>query len=376
MDEVIDIVRHAARQLVNADGATFVLRDDGHCYYVDEDAIAPLWRGQRFPLERCISGWAMLNRQAVFIPDIYADERIPHEAYRPTFVQSLAMTPVRTSDPVAAIGTYWAEHHVLQDEEAELLQALADSTSVALENVRIRTELEERVVARTAELSSANNDLQAFVHLAAHDLRSPLLTVRGFTDLALAFDRENLSPEGLESLESVRTQVERMRLLIDAILEYSTAATAEITVTRVDFDDLASRVVIDLRGLIEQRGATVEFRDLPTARVSAPLMERVLQNLIANAIQYGDPEHPHVVVDGGRDDSGAVFVTVDDNGPGVTERDRAVIFSMFKRGSAAAQAEGSGIGLAFVERVVAKHGGTVEVDRGPLGGARFVLRLP
>ncbi len=376
LSEVVEIVRHAARQLVNADGATFVLRDSGQCFYVDEDAIEPLWRGQRFPLESCISGWAMLNRQAVFIPDIYLDERIPHEAYRPTFVQSLAMTPVRSGDPIAAIGTYWADHHSITQEETDLLQALADSTAVAIENVRIRSELEDRVVQRTAELSAANNDLQSFVQLAAHDLRSPLLTVRGFTDLAIAFERDNLSPDGLEALEMVRTQVERMRHLIDAILEYSTAATSELSVARIDFDDIASHVIVDLRGLIEQRNAVVTVRDLPTARVSGPLMERVLQNLLANAINYGDPAAPTVEVDGGIDDDGRPFITVSDNGQGVTEADRAVIFGMFKRGTAAKQAEGSGIGLAFVERVVAKHGGSVTVDDGPLGGARFTVRLP
>jgi two-component system sensor histidine kinase PrrB len=83
-----------------------------------------------------------------------------------------------------------------------------------------------------------------------------------------------------------------------------------------------------------------------------------------------------VVVEGGREDDGSVFIAVSDNGNGVSEADRDVIFSMFKRGSAASRAEGSGIGLAFVHRVVSNHGGTVTVDRGPLGGARFVITLP
>src|SRR5262245_15753508 len=80
---VRDLVRRSARRLVGADGATFVLRDGELCHYVDEDAIAPLWKGQRFPLSACISGWAMLHRRPAVIEDIYADERIPHDAYRP-----------------------------------------------------------------------------------------------------------------------------------------------------------------------------------------------------------------------------------------------------------------------------------------------------
>ncbi|MBL9038445.1 MAG: GAF domain-containing protein, partial [Archangium sp.] len=85
LESVMAIVRTAARQLTGADGATFVLRDGGNCYYADEDAISPLWKGRRFPLTACISGWAMLNKQSVAIEDIYLDARIPHDAYRPTF---------------------------------------------------------------------------------------------------------------------------------------------------------------------------------------------------------------------------------------------------------------------------------------------------
>jgi HD-GYP domain-containing protein (c-di-GMP phosphodiesterase class II) len=85
----------------------------------------------------------MLNREPVVIEDIYADERIPHDAYRPTFVKSLAMVPIRTLDPIGAIGNYWATRHRPGDEQLELLQALADSTAVALENVRVYQELEE-----------------------------------------------------------------------------------------------------------------------------------------------------------------------------------------------------------------------------------------
>ena len=95
LDDVTRIVRSSARELTHADGVSFVLKEDGNCYYADEDAIAPLWKGSRFPLQSCISGWSMLNRQIAVIPDIYLDPRIPHEAYRPTFVKSLVMVPVR-----------------------------------------------------------------------------------------------------------------------------------------------------------------------------------------------------------------------------------------------------------------------------------------
>ncbi len=142
LPEIQTVTRTAARRLAGAQGATFVLREGDQCYYADEDAISPLWKGQRFPMHACISGWAMLNRRTAVIEDIYADDRIPHDAYRPTFVKSLAMVPIRTLDPVGAIGTYWATRHRPTDQEIELLQSLADSTAVAIENVRVYQELE------------------------------------------------------------------------------------------------------------------------------------------------------------------------------------------------------------------------------------------
>jgi len=135
LEDVQAVVRRAPRRLVAADGATFVLRDVDMCFYADEDAASPLWKGQRFPIEHCISGWAMLNDATAVVPDIRLDVRIPQEAYRPTFVRSLVMVPVGTEKPVAAIGSYWARVHEPTDEEVDVLERLARATAAAIERV-------------------------------------------------------------------------------------------------------------------------------------------------------------------------------------------------------------------------------------------------
>ena len=132
LEHVAEVVRCCARDLVNADGVSFVIREGSHCYYLEEDAVGPLWKGQRFLLERCISGWVMRNDQCVVIPDIYQDPRVPVEAYRPTFVRSMAMVPVGRSAPFAAIGAYWATRHEPTPNQLDVLQALADSAALAL----------------------------------------------------------------------------------------------------------------------------------------------------------------------------------------------------------------------------------------------------
>jgi diguanylate cyclase (GGDEF)-like protein len=160
LPSIMDIVRLAARDLTGADGAAFVLRDGDNCFYAEENAISPLWKGRRFPMTSCISGWCMMNREPAVIRNIYEDPRVPVDAYRPTFVHSLAMVPIRTIDPIGAIGTYWAEVYRPSREQVAVLQALADVTAVAMENVQVLANLERLVKERTADLNAANGRLR------------------------------------------------------------------------------------------------------------------------------------------------------------------------------------------------------------------------
>jgi GAF domain-containing protein len=154
LSAVMNIIRAAARDLTGADGATFVLRDGDECYYAEENAISPLWKGRRFPLSTCISGWVMLNSQTAVIEDIYADPRIPFDAYRPTFVKSLVMVPIRRSAPLGAIGNYWAQSRKPTEQEVALLQALADSASMSFENASLYTQLQERLRSPAAAMGA------------------------------------------------------------------------------------------------------------------------------------------------------------------------------------------------------------------------------
>ena len=145
VDAVQRLVHRSARRLTGADGATLILREGGDCHYVDEDAIEPLWKGSRLPMENCISGWAMRHREAVVVDDVFADPRIPQDLYRPTFVKSLMIVPIG-APPLGAIGLYWAEHHRPSDEQVAAARALASSAAVALERARLAQEVERRRV--------------------------------------------------------------------------------------------------------------------------------------------------------------------------------------------------------------------------------------
>ncbi|WP_242128592.1 GAF domain-containing protein [Sphingobium sp. Sx8-8] len=161
LDDVVEVVRTAARTIIGAQGITFVLAEGDHCHYVAEDAVAPLWAGQRFLLTQCISGWVMMHGEPAIVPDIYADPRIPHDAYRPTFVQSLVMMPVDTGVTQAAIGAYWDRTGAPADFAVELLGQLARLVAAAIRNVSLQTSFE--IVNQTGAAVAADQDLERIV---------------------------------------------------------------------------------------------------------------------------------------------------------------------------------------------------------------------
>jgi GAF domain-containing protein len=135
LGEILEILRSSARAILRSDGVTVVLREGDMVHYVGEDAIAPLWAGQRFPIATCISGMAMVQRQTIVIPDIRVDPRVPLNAYLSTFVASMAMAPIGIGEPVAAIGAYWRSSRPLEEDALVLLDMLAKGAGAQLERI-------------------------------------------------------------------------------------------------------------------------------------------------------------------------------------------------------------------------------------------------
>ena len=132
LPDVVSILRETARDIVGSDGVAVVLREGGFCFYAAEDAIEPLWRGRRFPLTACISGWVMLNDETAVIPAIEFDPRVPIEAYRTTSMRSLVMVPIGSPEPIAALGAYWCTSVIPDDMTVYRLEMLARQAGAAL----------------------------------------------------------------------------------------------------------------------------------------------------------------------------------------------------------------------------------------------------
>jgi signal transduction histidine kinase len=371
MEGVQAIVRRAARTLTRADGATFVLRTGEHCLYADEDAIAPLWKGKKFPLEACISGWTMLNRSEAIIEDIYADDRIPHDAYRATFVKSLVMVPIRKQAPIGAIGAYWATRREATAAEVKLLQALADSTSVAIENVQLYAELEDRVRARTAELEAINHELESFAYSVSHDLRAPLRAIQGFARAVQEDAGPSLAAEAKGHLDRVIGGATRMNGLIEALLELSRVSRAPVERKRIDVTSLAREIGAELAERDRARKVTFIVEDALVVDADPQLFRAALTNLLDNAWKFTSKKDEATIAVGAKD--GELFVR--DDGAGFEMARAARLFAPFQRLCSANEFPGTGIGLATVLRIVRRHGGDIRAESEPGQGTTFRFTL-
>lgn len=365
LDGVMEVVRRTARGLTGADGTTFVLREGDLVYYADEDAISPLWKGCRFPAGSCISGWAMIHRETVVIEDIYRDERIPHDTYRPTFVAGLAMVPVGVDEPVAAIGAYWARRHRATAHEVRLLEMLAGFAALALANDALVRDLRQAVHAR-----------EEFLTVAAHELRTPIAAL----SLTLRDGAKAGEPGAADEVEVLRRKVARGRrqtarlaTLVDVLLDVSRAPHGRIELARkrIDLAGVAAEVVERLGAA----GAGLALRSQgPVVGQWDPVrLGQVVENLVANALKFGGGKPVEVSVS--RQDGEARLV-VSDSGIGIAPEDQGRIFDKFARAVSVTNYGGLGLGLWIVRQNVEAHGGAVAVESRPGAGARFTVTLP
>ena len=368
----MSVVRKAARELTGADGATFVLRDEDKCFYAEEDAISPLWRGQRFPMKSCISGWVMMNASSVMIEDIYADPRIPADAYRPTFVKSLAMVPIRKEKPIGAIGNYWAVQRKTTERELTLLQALADATSVALENVDLYRQLQDKITA----LERSNSELDRFVWISSHDLKSPLRAIHHISEWIESDMAAQLTDESRENFAKMHQRIQRMDKLLNDLLEYAKLdhAAREETERLVDGNTLLEEI---LQFIYVPKGFSIQASE-EFSRVTVPFgpMHRIFCNLLDNAIKHHDGKAGNIKID--VKDAGSHYsFTVTDDGPGIPIPYREKIFEVFQTLKPRDVVEGSGMGLALVKKMLQGYGEICVDDAKPRGAIfRFTWPKP
>ncbi len=275
--------------------------------------------------------------------------------------------------------------------EGDRLASEADARDALLalnaELADLNAELEDRVRERTVALDAANVDLvrsnrelEQFAYVASHDLKEPLRMVSSFVRRIEERYDDVLDERGRQYVHFAVDGAERMQALIDAVLRYSRVGRTRLEVVPVDLGEVADAVCGTLGARLEESGGSVEVGPLPTVRGDRALLELVLLNLVQNALKFTrDGEPPHVEISGGVVDAGpeaVAEIAVDDAGIGIAPEFRERVFEIFGRLNSRDRYEGTGIGLAIVQRVVERHDGEVLVGDSPLGGARLRVRLP
>ena len=228
---------------------------------------------------------------------------------------------------------------------------------------------------RGAELQAVNNELDAFSYSVSHDLRAPLRAVNGYARMLEEDHGQALDQEGRRLLGVVRSSAARMSELIDDLLEFSRLGRQAPVKSRVDMTALAREVAAGLAA--EAPRAHLRIAELPPATVDRSLCRQVWANLIENAFKYsGKRDRPEVEIGAKRGDDGQIVYWVRDNGAGFDMRYAGKLFGVFQRLHQAGEFPGTGVGLAIVQRVVAKHGGRTWAEAEPGKGACFYFSLP
>ncbi len=240
----------------------------------------------------------------------------------------------------------------------------------------LNTELEHKVEKRTSELKAAIHELESFSYSVSHDLRAPLRAIEGFAQILLAEHSASQNDEAQRLLRVVGKNALQMSQLIDDLLSFSRIARKDFVKHRVPMADLVKLVTDELQQVPESARAHIKMSPLPDAFGDTPLLRQVWTNLLSNALKFTRPVASPQIEISAEETPEMVTYRVGDNGVGFDMQYSDKLFGVFQRLHSVQEFEGTGVGLAIVQRIILKHGGRVWADGKPGHGATFYFSLP
>jgi signal transduction histidine kinase len=260
----------------------------------------------------------------------------------------------------------------LQEKEGEVAQRRKAEAEVR----KLNADLEERVQQRTAELAAVNAELETFASAVSHDLRAPLRSIGGLGEMLALTWRDRFDEPARNCLDRLQSETKRMNRLIEAVLQLSRATRGQLRREPVSLSDLAREIEGELRR--EYPNRQVDFRIAPdlVAQGDPALLRSVLRNLLSNSWKF-TAKSPEARVEFGRvEQAGKPAYFVSDNGAGFDKESAEALFLPFRRLHDATEFPGTGIGLATVQQIIRRHGGSVWAEGAPGKGATFYFTLP
>jgi signal transduction histidine kinase len=332
------------------------------------------------------------TQESVVIADALKDNKFNQDSYIIEH-QPLSILCLPLCDRGKLVGILYLENNLTTDafspERVEILQLLSTQGAISLENSRLYNEMEQRVKARTTELSEANQklevmaaelqrsnqELEHFAYIASHDLQEPLRAVASYTQLLAKRYQGKLDEKADIYIGFAVEGATRMQKLIQELLTYSRVGRNELTKEATDCNLVVKKVLKDLQFVIKENQATITFDSLPTIFADTAQLTLLFQNLIGNAIKYRSQETPQISITVMHQDSTWLF-KVCDNGIGIEPQYARRIFQIFERLHTHDEYPGTGLGLAICQKIVERHGGEIWVESQLGKGASFYFQIP
>jgi two-component system sensor kinase len=275
-----------------------------------------------------------------------------------------------------AAGAFTAEAREIAQELAEVLALAIDQAHLHEEVKRRAEELEQRVTERTRELQDINAELESFSYSIAHDLRTPLRGITGYIGILLEDHAGTLDTEGKRLLNVIRESAEHLGQLIKDLLAFSRVSRQEINMTELDMTRLARSAFHQLEDSLKGRALEFNLKELPPSHGDPAMIRQVFVNLFSNAFKFTRRKESAVVEVAGQAEEAECVYCIKDNGVGFRMEQAHKIFGVFQRLHRSREYEGTGAGLAIVQRIIRRHGGRVWVDGTPGVGATVFFALP
>ncbi len=320
-----------------------------------------------------IGGRTLMATQPIVITDIETDPRFSGSSLLADAGarSGIAITIGPSSEPWGLLCAFETECREFADHDVDFLQSVGTILATAIERQRY----EERLTETVDDLKASNERLEQFAYAASHDLQEPLRMVSSYLQLVESRYADALDEDGREFIDYAVNGAERMRAMIDGLLEYSRVDTQGEPFEAVDLDAVFDDVLTDLQVMIEDSDAEITAEPLPTVQGDTGQLRQLFQNLLSNAIEYSGDESPQIHVGANR--NGATWeLFVHDEGIGIDPDDSDRVFVVFQRLHTRKAYPGTGIGLAICRRIVERHGGRIWVDSESDSGATFRFTIP
>jgi signal transduction histidine kinase len=316
-----------------------------------------------------LPGRIMASGEPVWIPDIKNDPTfLRNQQGEVLGIKGAFGFPIKIGSDTVAVLEFFSRDSASEDQRtSRLMLAIGTHMSTLLEREQNRHELAQTAM----DLTATNHDLEAFTYTVSHDLRSPLHAIEGFAQILQDEHASELSQPAQQYLDRITNSAGQMSTLIDQLLEFSRLGREPLSKQPVDIADIVSEVVDELSPRIASRNIAFEIGVLPACEGDPGLIAEVFINLIDNAVKYSRNRDAARIEVGYQENGNRSAYFVRDNGVGFDMRNADKLFGVFQRLHDAKDFEGTGVGLAIVQRIVARHGGIIWADAKPDRGATF-----